>query len=282
MIRSWADSIDTYLFSSNEDERIISFFQRIILPVVQVEMRQGTMKWLDIGTGPGTKTLQFAVMLANLVGKERVSLTMIDPLFQVKPSLMRNLEQAAAIDVACAKANGLTLERYVKEAAEAEVSSINLVTAIHLLYLPSLVEPMLHLADAARSRHRMLLFVVCEAPESDFQNIRSVLRDKGISVAYSALDDFASQLQNKGFRVQRYGISNQWCRIDQERLMDDDGYWLFPFLVGCRREEFLNGERKVRETVLRVTREYVAGLPAGILNVPDAAIIAVGGRSTHT
>ncbi|MGH8625451.1 MAG: hypothetical protein ACREYC_09305 [Gammaproteobacteria bacterium] len=232
---------------------------------------------MDVGTGSGTKTLEFAAALAARVGKLRVDLLMVDPLFVEAPYLLNNLLESARKVIGNVKSESGTLEQVLAGKRCAEIGGTNLITAVHLLYSMSLIGPMLRLAQCCQVSQRFVLFAVCEGFGSDFQKIRAVLAEKGLRVPRSVLDDFSENLQEMDIVTERHAIGRQSCQIDRDRMFKDDGYWLFPFLLGCTRDEFLSSDPKVRNTVLRITREYVAELPSHVLDVPDSAIIATTG-----
>ena len=153
--------------------------------------------------------------------------------------------------------------------------SVNLLTAVHLLYSREAADDLVYLIDAARRSGPLIIFAVCEAKESDFNMIRAVLREEGVPVARSQLERFVRLIEQREFVVRRHLIGGQECVLDLGSVFSDDGHWLFPFLVGCTSQEFSNGDRRVRETVLDVTRRYLASLPSDRLSVPDTAVIAV-------
>jgi len=271
---TWIDTLSPYLSSSNEDEAVITFFRRRVVLIVRKELGAVPIHWLDVGTGPGTKTIGFAEALADEVGGERIDLVMLDPEFAASKHSSRRLVDAIGRVVGSAQTVTVTLERYREEVNGRRICS-NLLTAIHLLYSPSLVGPLVDYAEAAAMSSRIVVFAVAESANSDFFKIRANLLADEVAVPHTTLDDFVTALSSVGFRIDEYEIGGQECRIDRSRLMGDDGYWLFPFIAGCRKSEFLHSARTLRERVCQTTREFVSLLSIPVLKVPDKAVIAV-------
>ena len=63
-VLDWADTLLGYLRSSNEDEQVVRFVGTKILPRLVGTFEK--INWLEIGPGPGTKTLPIAETLTRM------------------------------------------------------------------------------------------------------------------------------------------------------------------------------------------------------------------------
>jgi len=269
---SWEDTLEQYLACSNEDQKIEEFFLSCL---VSGELKdQSRVTWLDVGTGTGTTTLRIANSLSRYFEKTSSRLIMADTCFHSNDSSARSLERRARKWFGETCAIGVDIEDSLNERIPFEFPDINLVTAIHFFYDKKAVRAFVSLLDQLGDRKPLFVYAISESPQSDFYRIREALRGLKVDCAFTTLDSIHKLFRAAGFDVESVPIEDQFCKLDHETLDESQDYWLFPFLLGCSRMEFLDMGACVRDRVCRTVRQYVQRENKSVLSVPDVALVA--------
>jgi hypothetical protein len=250
----------------------------VVVPFAYPPLIGHPIKWIDVGTGLGTKLRRFVRLIASRLGPESLHLSMVDADYTCRADCTQELLQDVHPHVREARCEGMTLQEYVLKSASRISGQSIFLTATHFLYCPELVAPLIKLVALNGGTPRVVVFAACESPQSDFHRIRTLLLMESVSVAHSVLDNFTVALEDSGFSISRHDLGGQRCYIDRQQVMHDDTHWLFPFIVGCCREEFLQGDPGRREAVQNTVRKYVGSLKSDYLHVPDTALLAVSGE----
>lgn len=261
--RSWADTLLYYLDASTEDEAVVGLFDETFLREIRSYLSTPVLKWLDVGPGPGTKTVGIYERLITSCSFETVNLSILEPSsFWIRQVTARN--GSFHLDAAYQA----TFEAFGTE----KLCTFDLISLIHVLYDRALTETLLDYLEKLRctgSRH--VVFVVVESPESDFFKIRERMAQKGLIPEWaSAAEVLPRELEVRGFRFTTRHAADQACQIDRG-VFESDEHWLFPFLIGCSFKQYnalpLNQQKRVQG----IAREYVGTTKSGALYTPDVA-----------
>lgn len=263
-VLAWGDSLLDYLHSSNEDERVVGFVTGDVLPLLTII--EGRVDWLEVGPGPGTKTLPIARALQR-GGKEKLhSLRLLEPariwrdfLCQKCPDLLRFGELS-----------GATFEEYaLSDLKDCGKWHPNFITCFHVLYDLGLIEEFIrHLQHQRRTGRRVLACVIVEAERSDLFQLRQQLLPLGqVQPCHAAplLRKFVSQ---SGLSVEETEINEQYWEVpDNQKSME----WLLAFLLGCERKRLNEMPKKSRLDGSDIIRRFLARKNSLLLEVPDVA-----------
>lgn len=279
---SWEDSFSDFRAHCNEDERIAEHFSTSVIPHVKSFSH---LSWLDIGCGDCVKAATHARLLHEASLWSRAAVTLLDPhLPNLIPAAISAATQVIQL-LGDVRFLSVDLARFVREPSTT-VLDFNLVTAIHSIHTAEACDALLSLLTAVPTQPKVA-FIVTESEESDIYRLRRLIERMGVSVPrpYTArLSDAAKKL---GATVRWDRIDAQYCRLNSDRLISDDGHWFFPFLLGESSSSFDASEPERRACVHRVVRQYVRENDKRVLAVPDDALfVGVGstlrGRSAAT
>lgn len=278
---AWEQSLDQYLRHSDEDRRHASFYRRKLAPRLRALLRGRSVRWLEIGPGPGTKT--FALLRSmRSVQLGPVDLTMLEPSAHWRRGLKRSriLWSASNGAIKCHLV-ALPAEEYFRSRARRTSVPWSLVTAIHVTYDWPVVGALASWAGKVPLVARPVFVVIAESPRSDFARIRRVAaRRLGVHMPQSFVSRFRLAIEGFGYRTERYEIAPQHCRVPVTELLDDDSHWLFSLLLGKPVSSW--GSAAKREAFRGLVHEFVRERAGGRFSVPDAAVVAYPPRRLNT
>lgn len=267
---AWTDSFSVYRAYSNENERIASAFSELVLPQV---VPTSHLSWLDIGCGDCAKTAAHARLLWETKACGRVSVTLVDPhLHDLLQATEEYLDSIVSLfgDV---RLLDIDLAQFTA-GHEARQLSGQLVTAVHSVHTIATSEALNALVqDLSMLRVPVTVFVVTESAQSDFYRIRRSLERCGLSVPRPFTDELCEHARSIGAQVTRRAITDQYCRFNRKRVIEDDNYWLFPFLLGETGESYSARPPADRRHVEEVLREFITDLHPDQLSTPDEALL---------
>lgn len=270
---TWIDSLEPFLHSSNEDECVAKFFDRFVIEELYLRIA-GQIRWLDIGSGLGTKVVRCARSLSRRMGRECVSIVLVDPDLESRTESTSKLLQDLDHYASAVTAIPVSLQSFLQDTPEISPYAFNLITAMHLHYSASTSTATSMLFRSNYVTDTNVWFLVSESTSSDLHKLRRDLGQAGIMVPESTLDEFARYLQQEGMTVLCYEITGQNCLIERNELEKDDCHWLFPFLLGCTTQHFNSLDSMTKDITRNIARDYLSNLPSYQLTIPDTAYIA--------
>lgn len=274
---SWSDTLRSYLAASNEDDCIVQYFRTAVADRIRTVLGCSPVNWLEIGSGPGTKTEGFARVISEIAGRHNVVATLLEPTPPSDERLTSRLINALVTAARIHRIASVTLEEYVTAQDCALLRQHNLITAIHVVHTGQFLEALKTLLKMCVTQQPTIVFVVCESDESDFAKLRRRLASLGFNVPPSFMDDVIRLLGNLNFTVVEEPIDGQWCVIDPGEMRCDESSWFLPFLLGTDRKCMLAMTAADRDCLEATARDYIDALGTTRLSVPDRALIAVSG-----
>jgi len=275
-VHYWDDTLCDYLVRSNEDERVTDFLEAFIVNYFREKNKSCCFKWLEVGPGPGTKTLSILKLINNLKSSSFVSLSMLEPsiawrnYLKAKSLLNKIKEHTCDFEVI-----GDNIEHYTENLTKSELDSFDLISVIHVMYSNSILKALLKLIDLFDEKHGCMIFNIVESEYSDFSKLRKIFNESGIDVPQSMLNLFLTELDRRGLPYKRHIINNKICNIELNEVMVNDNYWLFSFLLGYSEKDYCIMEKKEKTNVLSITRNYIKNLESAVLHVPDEAVLII-------
>ena len=271
MIFSWADTLLNYLKLSNEDERIVNFVRSAVL-VSLADLRE-SIDWLEVGPGPGTKTLQILQSYSRQGCPHLHSLRLLEPnpkwrgyLRKVQKPLFQSDKKTSVT------LEGCNFERYARREMIRPTEPIpNFITFFHVLYEKTLIDEVIrYLRHRANQARPLVASIVVESEESDFFQLRKSLESAGCRVPFPAGPEIRRALSEFGLPVKITTVNLQYCMIPEDRSNSE---WLLAFLLGCSRSSVRRMSQAARHEAHLCIRDYVNAGPKRRLQVPDLAFI---------
>jgi hypothetical protein len=155
-VRDWGDTLLDYSRSSNEDERVIDFAISTLLSLITETEK--SIDWLEVGPGPGTKTLPIAHAVERVAKEGLRSLRLIEPAQIWCDFLRRNCPALLQL--------GELFEARFEDYARFESKGSgqwhpNFITCFHVLYEPRLTEEfLLYLKRQQQAGRRLLACIM--------------------------------------------------------------------------------------------------------------------------
>ncbi len=272
MMRFWEDTLLNYLRLSNEDERVIKFVTKRILPLV--EKLSGKIDWLEVGPGPGTKTMKILRGLESLVNSHFGIVQLLEPcriwrdyLCESQPSLFTSIRSRRVV------MSSSSFEDYTAKFSDISgVSEPNFITFFHVLYGHELIESTVkYLKRRVKSKSPVIVCIVVESEKSDFYRLRQKLASMGFEVPFSAAALIRHQLVKAGIPVTASNLNTKHCQVASCR-----GYmeWLLAFLLGCSQKALSKIPPNEKAEAYNLLSHYIHRKQNGYLTVPDLALIS--------
>jgi hypothetical protein len=279
----WHDTLLSFLSCSDEDAAYARFFnenyRRFIgkLPPGATEL-----VWVDIGTGPGTKTRCLLSLLCEKF--HRVQITAVDP----DPG-WENYLSKTAFNIPSSKIEyhyvPFSFENYFE--AKRSVILPDLITAFHVLYDQSMVDSFLRLIS---SNPQATFVLTAECLTSELSILRrEVHQFADIPCAESFLPALLTRLLPFPHNVELAQIESQTLYLTETCIGSNDAPgWFLPFLLGISSSRFghlpENKRAGCRDIVLNHLR--VSKRQAWSFSIPDQVLTIYpavsGAKIPHT
>lgn len=262
----WNDTLLDYLHSSNEDERVVRFVCDELFP--HLAKIGGNINWLEVGPGPGTKTLPIAHGLREVAGERLRSLRMLEPSAAWQRFLRKNNPTLVQLGT-------LTEESFESHAGSASqhdaVFRPNFITCFHVLYESMLAEKFaVFLKSLASTGGAVLACVIVESEHSDFFRMRQLLQPLSGVRPTSAVVQLRTSLRKLGLKMKEVEVNSQHCQMSEDR---ETPAWLLPFLLGCQKDQVRSLPPQIRAQGLETIRRFILEKGRLELDVPDTAFI---------
>jgi hypothetical protein len=260
----WGDSLLDYLHLSNEDERVVSFVTSDVLPVLtRIEDR---IDWLEVGPGPGTKTLPIVLALQQVAKDKFRSLRLLEPAQIWRDHLRRNCPALLRLS----ELSEARFEEYARLGLErCDKWHPNFITCFHVLYDSGLIEEFVrYLQRQQKTGRRMFACVIVEAERSDLFQLRQQLLPLGHVQPCLAAPLLRSSISQLGLPAEEIEVNGQHCKVPDNVEGTD---WLLAFLLGCERKTLNELPKKVRLDGSDIIRRFLARKNSRLLEVPDVA-----------
>jgi hypothetical protein len=265
-ILDWGDTLLDYLRLSNEDERIIAFLACRVLPLLTHIADE--IDWLEVGPGPGTKTLALARVMERMSNVRLRSLRLLEPAATWRAVLRQNCPTLLRI--------GELSEARFEEFARFDQKNRdpwhpNFITLFHVLYDPVLTKEFVrHLKRQQQTRQCMLACAIVEAERSDFFTLRAQLAPLGLVGPCPAPRLLRDSFVQAGLAAEEIEVNGQYCQVpDNEQSVE----WLLSFLLGRGRKTLNTLPKSARSDGMKIIHRFFAGKNRRALEVPDVAFI---------
>lgn len=254
----WEETLRLYLDVSDEDDKVVGFIETIV-PAIRDHLDMAALEWLEVGPGPGRKTMQILNSLRSEAGFDTVSLDILEPSDFWQAEIER-FDEDGRVDQ--------TIGERFQHFGAARMASYGLISFIHVLHdqgdTEELVEVLRGLRDVG-GKH--VVVVVTESESSDLFQIRQRLAQASLIPIWGApVRRLAVLLQEQGFRFDAATIEPEVCRLSGDETEDA---WLYPFLLATSVAKYRKMAREQREHVEAVVGKYLHTLSTGVLQVPD-------------
>ncbi|MBN2331027.1 MAG: hypothetical protein JXC85_04365 [Candidatus Aenigmarchaeota archaeon] len=269
-VLTWEDTLLDYLRTSNEDEQVVNFVSKTILP--QLTSRFDKIDWLELGPGPGTKT---QLILEDIMGSAQAhlrSLRLIEPSVAWCDFIRRNTPEI----LNTIKIFEMSFNDYLySESRLYDKWQPNFVTCFHVLYEYELIEEfLLYLKHQEQTGHRLLACIIVESEHSDFFKLRQKLIHFGQPQPSPAALQLRSSVSKLGLPAQEFEVNSQYFRISD---IYEGLQWLLAFLFGCEKEALTKIPEKVRMEANEIIKQFLEKKQNQVLEVPDIAFVfAIG------
>lgn len=272
----WGQTLLEFLRHSNEDDAYTRWFKLLTPRLTRGELvRTASIKWLDIGSGPGTKTGRLLRLLNSLSNAVHIDVVEPDPAWATY--LAKELRDAALGGVTSSFYRS-TLQVY----GEAQRPNIldaagGLVTAFQVLYDGALVE---QIAQLIHQRRNSLFIISAESFDSDLSRLRrEVSCSTNLMCTRSYLPDLVARTETKTRHIKTVNILGKRMSITSESIgeLDSPG-WFMPFVLGTDFSAYMSLSRTAREKLLGKIRDWLRLNGPGDcceLRIPDIALIVL-------
>jgi hypothetical protein len=260
----WHDSLLDYLAASNEDSCAIRLFSEVVLS--EVRSYRESISWLDVGPGPGTKTVEIYRMLQETGKLARACV--------LEPSRdWRRFLQARALNGEI-QVCPLTLQRYAELERRGDYVPPNLVTLFHVVYSKSLIRTLTHyLAGRCVNEDKLgpaTCLVIVESEHSDFCELRRRLVSIGCPVPVSPAERLRNAIRRTNLKFEEYRVDDKRCWVGTREVSKSD--WLLPFLTALSIREMARMPQDLVARSVSCVHEFLKERPDGYLCVPDIAL----------
>ena len=262
----WNDTLLDYLHTSNEDARVVRFVSDELFPIL---VRIGAnIDWLEVGPGPGTKTLPIAHGLRQVTGERLRSLQMLEP----SPAWRDYLRTNNPALVQLGKLTEESFESHAHSASQHDgVFRPNFITCFHVLYDSLLAEEfVVFLKSLADAGGAVLACVIVESERSDFFRMRQLLQPLTGVHPTSAVVQLRTSIRRLGLKMTEVEVNSQHCKLSEDCETPD---WLLPFLMGCQKDQVRSLPPQIRGQGLETIRRFIIEKGRLDLDVPDTAFI---------
>lgn len=262
---TWSSTLLKYLSLSNEDCQIERFVRSTIFSIL--ESLGPEIRWLEVGSGPGTKTDAIAGAFDKSEVLRLCSLHLVEPdpiwnefVRQHNPNLFKIGELYETL-----------FEDYARERSYTnKQSQPNFITSFHVLYYPELIDSFLRYAkNLQRANSQALVSIVVEDEASDLFLLRRELPQLDISLPIPSILYLRDSLENLGLSAVEYPINGQYFKIPDE---EGSTQWLLAFLLGCEPKALLDIGEKERSEATTVIDRYINDKSDRTLCVPDVGV----------
>ena len=270
MIRfSWSDTELEYLSLSNEDEQVVKFVRTTVLPILVRKTK--CVDWLEVGPGPGTKTVQILRIFASDQHSRLESLRLLEPspkwrgyLRKVQKPLFRSNNKTFVT------LEGSKFERYARrEMVRPTEPMPNFMTFSHVLYERTLIDEVIrYLGYRANQPKPLVASIVVESEDSDFFELRQRLASAGYGVPFAGAPEIRRALAESGLPMEMSNVNGQYCKIPEGC---SNGEWLLAFLLGCTRSSVRRMSQATRSDADLCIQDYIYAKRRRRLQVPDVA-----------
>jgi hypothetical protein len=260
---TWDETLLPYLASSNEDEVVVSAFERSVAPILNAESQH---IWLEVGPGPASKSLGIASSLgAHNIGSR--------PIFLEPSELWRKYLASEEIGTTIKRRLGHNLILCSDTMMTANYDRLLarranlLVTCTHVIYDDEATRGIQRLASFIEDRiEPTLLFLVLESEVSDFHVLRRLLSAEGFSVPEARRRGLHDLIIDMGWGASTTTSSvAKTCRVEKEDL----SRWFLPFLLGIPKGQYELMAESDRNHAESVVENFVKSRASASLRVSD-------------
>ncbi len=279
-VLSWSDILYEYLEKSNEDECVLKIFNSDLNELINSRYEsKGELDWLEIGPGPGTKTESMIYSVCSSPKVSAVKIYLLEPDFKWYQHMSDKVLEYKRLPEFGKVTNWIidnrSLRTFIKELPKGQLLAFNFVSINHVIYSEDIVQDLLRLIKIKKKRGSKVctFFLTIESENSDFAKIRLQLQMLGIHVPGSALDLLLAGLRELNIIPRIKETENKVCELNYFHPLTNVNHWIYPFLLGCSKEEFLSLKQEKRQTILNVMNKWVADRKSTTLLVPDKVLI---------
>jgi hypothetical protein len=266
----WSDTLLHFLSHSDEDAAYERFFDRTLPRLASLLTQElAETNWIDIGSGPGTKTKYLLSQLCRRV--QAVHLTTLDP----DPDWGSYLSSENFVIPRKNIRYDYILGQIDSHFGNAiSTGRPHLVTAFQVLYDQPLVDEFSRLIT---ENTQALFIVTAECPSSALSCLRKEVREKAeITCTQSYLPTLAKRTSLRGRHFELVRIAGQSLRLTDACIgsVSSPG-WFLPFLLGIKDEEFRGLDEKAMAKCWEVVQNRFATPRSNTwsLPIPDQALI---------
>jgi len=267
---SWSDTLNDYLHCSNEDNRVIDFFNEMVVENNLLTNRNDNIFYLDVGSGNGIKLKR---ILDLIVGKrfcDQIKVTICEPSsywkeYMYEHNIISDIEKSGEIE-------------YVMKDIEDYISCLgttkfNFISFIHVIYSNAIQDAMIKVITGNSLYQGGLIWIVLEDYESDFYKIRILLKKHDFEVPMTRINEIELELKNNHINYTSTKISDKYCEVDYYHLYMDDSYWLYPFVLGVNYKTYHSMSELRRKKCISLVKDYIFINNIKRLHIPDRAIL---------
>jgi len=270
MIKSWSDTLSSFLKSSNEDEAIHRTFTTNVLPTLLNVNDLKSLKWLEIGIGDGNKTRLFSKSIDEACFFDKVNLTICEPSIDWLVYLQSNNFTKSIPNNFDANFINFSIEEYVDCRI---VNDYDFISIVQVMYSDSIKNAVLKLIDDTPKGNSCVYWIDVEDKSGDFYKMRAELAKFKKSEVNSMTDKFLEDLSERNIQYKTFYTVNKTCSINKSEILSNDNHWIFPFIIGSSYNEF-DGLKVLEKSLIRNTvRNYISTLQTELLNIPDISIL---------
>jgi len=175
-MNSWVDTLQEFLESSNEDEKISQLFTDEILPRIIKKICTNELRWMEIGPGNGIKTKNMVLELDATRTYELLNVTICEPcmkwLFGLNnPSYLMPFSDSVNMNF---------LNKTFEYVVDNEIAfNYNFISVIQLLYYSNIKNSLIKFIDEKPLDLETTIWIDVEDESSDFNKMRELLIQKG-------------------------------------------------------------------------------------------------------
>ena len=256
-IPTWYDSLETFFSRSNEND----VFSKYIPEAFAEFCNRSQLNWLEIGPGDGVKTGAMLEFFKDRFSIKEGKLDILEP----DQRWVNRLREEKRIENWSETVSVNVVATELPPFCESNTDPYNLITAIHVLYDSTMVQPFMRLVNRClQTVPSCSVVVAMEDENSDFFRLRVQLQENGFKPPMSQVRQLATQFRSSGYSFRETLTEGKIFDISGFGSRQDQMDWLAMFLLGisphqydqipwARRQELSDIlDRAVKHEVLRI------------------------------
>jgi hypothetical protein len=250
----WEDTLPEFLTSSNEDEIIINLFREWVVPSINWQKFDSHLNWLEIGCGDFYKTYNILNLMKNFLSTSSLKLQVIEPSSVWVKNFHNKYDNLTAKSMTVHFMPS-KLEEYI---AFNNKHNFDFISIIHVLYEKRVTYAFLKLLDDLISnKQSCTVFISIESENSDFALIRNELSESGFSVPESKHTFLESEFERRQLYYLSKETEGKKCQIDLKTLINNNDYWLYPFMLGISKTTFNSWDKSKRNYAIEIIQNRI-------------------------